>query len=354
MTINRRKPDWKNRSSFAAWTERNRHWRKRKGWHVRTGVEPTVHSLSMTEVRATLLEKIACCTILLSLALLLAPVSVQAEQYKGFTRGHALIAPAELKSLLNGNGPKPVVLAAVRQISWLLGHVPGAFHAPRRAYTDRGGMAVDRARFQEFARGLGIDSDFVVVVYDDAYDAARLWWLFHLYGKTDVRVLDGGWAAWKEAGYGVARGPGRSAPNAGRFTAAPALAGWTAGMAEVSQARSDAETHVWDARDTREWDGSERVGGLPAGRIGWARFLGWRTFRRAEEGRPSEFQTAAQIGALLRQAGLDPGDDHIFYCHSGVRSATPFFALYLMGYPVEKLHNYDGSWVEWSRRAATD
>ena len=293
-------------------------------------------------------------TILLSLALLLAPGSLQAERYKGFLRGHALIAPAELKSLLNGSGPKPVVLAAVRRTSWLLGHVTGAHHAPRRAYTDRGGMAVERARFQEFARGLGIDGDSAVVVYDNAYDAARLWWLFRLYGKTDVRVLDGGWAAWKEAGYGVERGPGRSVPKSGRFTAAPALAGWTADMADVSRARSEAETHVWDARDRREWDGSVRVGGLPAGRIGWARFLGWRAFRRADDGRPSEFRTAAEIGAVLRRAGLDPGHRHIFYCHSGVRAATPLFALYLMGYPVEKLHNYDGSWIEWSRRAATD
>jgi len=24
-------------------------------------------------------------------------------------------------------------------------------------------------------------------------------------------------------------------------------------------------------------------------------------------------------------------------------------SLYLVGYPLEKLHNYDGSWIEWSR-----
>jgi len=24
-------------------------------------------------------------------------------------------------------------------------------------------------------------------------------------------------------------------------------------------------------------------------------------------------------------------------------------SLYLAGYPLEKLHNYDGSWIEWSR-----
>ncbi len=282
--------------------------------------------------------------VLLSLALLLVCGPAKAERYKGFPRGHALIAAAELKSLLDGPGPKPAVLAAVGRAPWLLGRIPGARRVLRRAYTDRGGMAADRARFQAFARRLGIDDGAPVVIYDNGYDAARLWWLFRLYGKADVRVLDGGWRAWEEAGYAVERGPGRAAAKAGNFTAAPALVGWTAVMDEVSGARPEAGTHVWDARDTPEWKGT--------GPIGQARFIGWRAFRKADEGRPSEFRTAAEIGALLRQAGFEPEHDHIFYCHSGVRAATPLFALYLMGYPVARLRLYDGSWMEWSRRAA--
>jgi thiosulfate/3-mercaptopyruvate sulfurtransferase len=31
-----------------------------------------------------------------------------------------------------------------------------------------------------------------------------------------------------------------------------------------------------------------------------------------------------------------------------VRSAHSLVSLYLVGYPLEKLHNYDGSWIEWS------
>ena len=282
--------------------------------------------------------------ILLPLAILLLCGPAQAERYKGFPRGHALIAVAELNAMLEGSGPKPAVLAAVGKRRWLLGHIPGARHVPRRAYTDRGGMAPGRARFQAFARGLGIDDETPVVIYDNTYDAARLWWLFRLYGKTDVRVLDGGWRAWDEAGYPVERGPGRAAPEVGHFTAAAALAGWTAGMADVADARPEAGTRVWDARDTPEWEDT--------GPIGRARFIGWQAFRSADEGKPSEFRTAGEIDALLRQAGFEPGHDHIFYCHSGVRAATPLFALYLMGYPVERLHLYDGSWIEWSRRTA--
>ncbi len=287
--------------------------------------------------------------------LLLAAGLAQAASYKGFPRGHALIAPAELKSMLDNPDSKPVVLAVVGQISWLLEHIPGSRHVRRSDYTDRSGMAVNRARFERFARRMGIDNDSTIVIYDDLYDAPRLWWLFYRYGKTDVRVLDGGWSAWKQAGYSVGRGPGPRARETGDFTAAPARAGWSAEMADVLQARRDARAHVWDARDRQEWDGSVRLRGAgSAGRIGWARFLGWRLFRRADQGRPGAFRTAAEMGAVLRNAGIEPGQDHdhIFYCHIGIRAATPLFALYLMGYPVDRLRNYDGSWLEWSNSSA--
>ena len=292
--------------------------------------------------------------VLLPLVLLLLCGPLQADQYKGFPRGHALVTATEVKSMLDGPGPKPVVLAALKQVSWLVEHIPGALHAPRKDYTGKAGMAVDRERFQEFARGLGIDNDSAVIIYDDRYAAARLWWLFHLYGKPDVRVLDGGLDAWKDAGYYVERGPGHPAGKTGNFIAAPARPEWTAEMADVYQGRSDAGTQVWDARAVAEWDGSTSIGGLPTGRIGWARYIGWKDFRKASEGRPSEFRTAAEISALLKQAAFEPGHDHIFYCHSGVRAATPLFALYLMGFPIERLHLYDGSWIEWSQRAAKD
>ncbi len=287
---------------------------------------------------------------LLVLLLLCGPV--QAEPYKGFPRGDALVTAAEVKSMQDGSGQEPIVLAAVKRAFWLLEHIPGALHTPRKAYTGQAGMAVNRERFQDFARSLGIDNDSTVVVYDEKYDAARLWWLFHLYGKSDVRVLDGGLDAWKDAGYDVERGLGRSAGRAGNFVATSALTGWTAYVTDVDQGASDAATHVWDARDAAEWDGTAGIGGLPTGRITGAQFIGWRDFRRTAEGRPSEFRTATEISALLMQAGLEPAHDHIFYCHSGVRAATPLFALYLMGFPVERLHLYDGSWIEWSGRTA--
>ncbi len=64
---------------------------------------------------------------------------------------------------------------------------------------------------------IGLDPDSKIVVYDYKYDATRLWWAFYSYGKTDVRILDGGIKAWTRAGFptdmvagGKAAKPGRS------------------------------------------------------------------------------------------------------------------------------------------------
>ena len=59
-------------------------------------------------------------------------------------------------------------------------------------------MMLDAEQFQTKARELGINNDSVIVVFDDRgiYSAPRAWWMFRLFGKTDVAVLDGGLPKW--------------------------------------------------------------------------------------------------------------------------------------------------------------
>ena len=52
---------------------------------------------------------------------------------------------------------------------------------------------------------------------------------------------------------------------------------------------------------------------------------------------------------VLTEAGVDPDDPIVLYCHSGSRSGIAAAALRSAGLDAE---NYEGSWHEWSRREA--
>jgi thiosulfate/3-mercaptopyruvate sulfurtransferase len=109
------------------------------------------------------------------------------------------------------------------------GHIPGAVYvdldrelaAPPSAATGRHPLP-DAAAFQAAARRWGVTASSPTVVYDalGAMSAARAWWLLRWAGHTDVRILDGGWPAWVDAGLPVQAGePDGVVP--GDFVAVP-------------------------------------------------------------------------------------------------------------------------------------
>ncbi|MGL5865630.1 MAG: sulfurtransferase [Dermatophilaceae bacterium] len=89
------------------------------------------------------------------------------------------------------------------------GHLPGAGHL--ELDTALAGVPGARGRhplpepdpLEAALRSCGIDDHTEVVVYDQrtSLAAARAWWVLRWAGHPQVRVLDGGLAAWTRAGY---------------------------------------------------------------------------------------------------------------------------------------------------------
>jgi thiosulfate/3-mercaptopyruvate sulfurtransferase len=105
---------------------------------------------------------------------------------------------------------------------------------------------------------------------------------------------------------------------------------------------------LWDNRSLKEFTGEERKrGAYRAGRIPGSRHSEWVLFKKKEN--HAEWVTADEMKPLLQKLGYDRKKDQYFYCQSGVRSTQGLFALYLAGWPLEKLHNYDSSWIGWSK-----
>jgi len=128
--------------------------------------------------------------------------------------------------------------------AYLAGHIPGAVWVDLdRDLADPPGVRgrhplPDPDRFGAAMRRAGVSRVDPVVVYDerDGTSAARAWWLLVHHGHPDVRLLDGGFEAWKRCGGPVATA--EPPPRPGDFVAGP---GWlpvvdTEQAAEVARA----------------------------------------------------------------------------------------------------------------------
>jgi thiosulfate/3-mercaptopyruvate sulfurtransferase len=297
-------------------------------------------------------------SLLTAVALLfLTTVGALAEQpgYKGFPRGNALITAHELKQLIDAGKPGLVDLAAENGLEYLQGHIPGSFQvdrpdieAPPETQQGVTGNLIDAAGFTSLVRKLGINRTSTIVVYDTKYDATKLWWAFTYYGKGDVRVLDGGIKAWKGAGYPVDHVAPELPKTPGTFAAKVTVPSLRVNTPEIVALHSKAAGQLWDNRDIKEFTGEElKKGAYRAGRIPFSSHSDWALFKKKEN--QAEWLAASDVEALLNRLGYDRKKQQYFYCQSGVRSTQALFALYLAGWPLEQLHNYDSSWIGWSK-----
>lgn len=227
------------------------------------------------------------------------------------------------------------------------GHIPGAVYVDLDAelsdhsVTGRGRHPLPSPQaLQHSARQWGLNPGDPVVVYDDwsGQAASRAWWLLRAASVADVRILDGGWSAWRRAGLPVESGDVR--PELGTLVIGD-LGSLVAVDADSVAAQADSDGHlVLDARAAARYRGDEEPFDPRAGHIPGAvsaptadNLAGDGTFRPATDLR-------ARFTAL--GAGRSPVT---VYCGSGVTATHEIAALAIAGYDAAL---YPGSWSEWS------
>lgn len=193
----------------------------------------------------------------------------------------------------------------------------------------------DPARFAEAMREVGVSSARPVVVYDDweGRAAARLWWLLRHHGHDDVRVLDGGWRAWQEAGQQLETGT-VTAPVRGDFTVSPGR------QRVVGPDEVPGVAVLVDARAPERYRGDVEPVDPVAGHVPGAVNVP-TTDNVGPDGR---FLPAGTLREVYARVGAVPGADVAAYCGSGVTACHDLLALEVAGVEAAL---YPGSWSGW-------
>jgi thiosulfate/3-mercaptopyruvate sulfurtransferase len=258
-----------------------------------------------------------------------------------------IISAAELAS--ESAGSRPPVLLDVR---WQLGgpnlrpeyeagHLPGAvfidLDTELAGPPGAGGRhpLPDPEAFGAVLRRAGVSAGTPVVVYDGGlgWAAARAWWLLRWMGHRDVRVLDGGLAAWQ--GGLTTDVP---VPVEGDFRPVPGGVGLLDADGAAELARKGL---LLDARAAERYRGDvepiDRVGGHIPGAVSAP-----TSENAAADGR---FRPAAELAARFGALGAADAPAVGVYCGSGVSGAHQVMALEIAGIPAAL---YAGSWSQWS------
>lgn len=262
-----------------------------------------------------------------------------------------LITAADLATELELASDHPPVVLDVR---WALGgppghgeyrkgHVPGAVYvdldtelAAHGAPTDGRHPLPAPEAFEASARRWGVSPGRLVVAYDDNGNqaAARAWWLLRWAGHEDVRLLDGGLAAWQA--YGGALATDDVAPAPGSFTARPGR------MPTLGHtALSPYDGVLLDARAAERYRGETEPVDPKAGHVPGAVSVP-TAGNLAPDGR---FRPAEQLRERFAEVGADGSRPVAVYCGSGVTAAHEVAALAIAGVDAAL---YPGSWSQWS------
>lgn len=290
---------------------------------------------------------------------------------------HRQLVPAWwVKKVVDGNlpaeikGKKTVILHAHyrNREAYLSGHIPGAIDMDTLALESP--VTWNRRSPEELKKALeahGITSDTVVIIYgkfmwpdnDDAFPgsaaghigAIRNNMIMLYAGVKDVRVLNGGFQSWKDAGYDsttddVAKKPvddfGMQIPGRPEI------------IVDIDEAKKMIKSQDADIISVRSWE--EYIGNVSGynyikkkGRIPGSVFgncgsdaYHMENYRNVDH----TIREAQEVEAIWSDVGITPDKHLAFYCGTGWRGSEAFYNAWLMGWP--KVSVFDGGWFEWS------
>jgi thiosulfate/3-mercaptopyruvate sulfurtransferase len=250
------------------------------------------------------------------------------------------------------------------------GHIPGALFLDTNWLEDptdwnrRSPEAIEAA-----LRALGISRDTTVVVYgrDTEGDPNEKWpgrragqiaatralMILRYAGIDDVRLLDGGYDWWVQAGNSLETVLRRPEPVGAFGVQVPLRPETIVDIEEARQILADQEgAALVSVRTWKEHIG--KVSGYnyigPAGRIAgdvWGNCGTDAYHMQHYRNVDNTMRAYPEITANWAEAGITPDKWVAFYCGTGWRASETWFYAYLQDWP--RIAVYDGGWFEWSK-----
>ncbi|XP_057957402.1 thiosulfate/3-mercaptopyruvate sulfurtransferase 1, mitochondrial [Malania oleifera] len=246
-------------------------------------------------------------------------------------------------------------------------HIPGALFFDVDGISDRTAnlphMLPSEEAFAAAVTALGIENKDGVVVYDGKgiFSAARVWWMFRVFGHDRVWVLDGGLPRWRASGFDVESSASSDAilkasaaseaiekvysgqaigPITFRTKFQPHLV-WTL---EQVKKNIEEKTHQHiDARSKARFDGAapEPRKGIRSGHVPGSKCIPFPQMLDAS-------QTLLPVDELKKrfdQEGISLDSPVVTSCGTGVTACILALGLHRLG--QSEVSVYDGSWTEW-------
>ena len=203
-------------------------------------------------------------------------------------------------------------------------------------------MAPSAAQFAAAMSRMGVSDSSRVVLYSaqNAYWAARVWWLLRLFGFDNAALLDGGWQKWQREGRPVETGSA-SPRHTARFIIR-AQRELIATKAEVLAAIGDPSVCTLNALPA---DQHVFTSGIHYGRPG--HIAGSLNVPAEDLLNPisNEFLPLDRLRQRFESVGAF-GKRVITYCGAGSAASADAMVLMMLGHTDVRL--YDGSLCEWA------
>ena len=265
-----------------------------------------------------------------------------------------LISPQHLQAQLNTHR----IIDLRTPDKYQTGHIPHAINIPFAKFnrTKNGvkGFVISPQQFQTLMEQHGIKNSDPLILYSDwAYlEAARIYWVFDLYGHRKIQVLNGGIQAWKKQNLPLETTANTLPPSHYLVEIHPQKLATK--LQTLIAAKGAPNFVLVDARPTDQYQGktslTDRKGHIPkAINLPWYDLVQNRDAKDGyqHEEKATQMVDWQQLQQKLKQLTQLPKDKKIIvYCNGGMESAILYMAL-------KQLHRdaslYDGSWFEWSK-----